>query len=102
MESREADGNKIHVYNSPINRVCAKKATQFQSAATGPKILVYFHLDTSHRLGTLYNEPSFMQCFIICMFNFVEEKQVYQINLNMYSRIIGHLYKSHILNFEWY
>ncbi len=33
-----------------MNRVCVKKAAQFQSAATGPKMFAYSHLDIIHGL----------------------------------------------------
>jgi hypothetical protein len=43
MQSRPV--NVCNKYNSPMKRICVKKAAQFQSAVTGPKIYVYSHLD---------------------------------------------------------
>jgi hypothetical protein len=48
MDSRPTDVN--NKYNSPMKRICVKKATQFQSAVTGPKIYVYSHLDIIYGL----------------------------------------------------
>jgi hypothetical protein len=48
MESRQADEN--NKYNSPMKRFCVKKATQFQSAVTGPKIYIYSRLDVIYGL----------------------------------------------------
>jgi hypothetical protein len=46
-------------YNSPMKRICVKKAAQFQSAVTGPKIYVHSHLDI------IYGLQNFVLCNVL-------------------------------------
>jgi len=50
-EEMQSRVNVYNKYNSPMKRICVKKAAQFQSAVTGPKIYVYSHLRGRYNYG---------------------------------------------------
>jgi hypothetical protein len=64
-EEMQSRVNVYNKYNSPMKRICVKKAAQFQSAVTGPKIYVYSHLDIIMDSRTFTMNYVFFKIFMI-------------------------------------